>query len=223
MSKLFAEAKQKILIEDGLRIAAHIEAQAAICKKEDRKFEFEPVELEAYGDFRVVELPNMSRYELEPRHLGDYPNEYMEEYGDKYDRIWELHAGREIAAYKLSPANWEYMRSWVSPTSSQPEFPPFVYCDGEKYYGIHVTGIVSKEDEMSGAGSETVVIAHDHSALHADNRLLLRRIDVAHLLQVSERTVQNLQTRGLKYVKMGRNVRFKYEDVVEFAESLKYE
>jgi len=60
--------------------------------------------------------------------------------------------------------------------------------------------------------------------LDKNNRILLRQSDVAHLLQVSERTVWTLRKEhGLKAVKIGRSVRFKIRDVVDFSETLDYQ
>ena len=53
-----------------------------------------------------------------------------------------------------------------------------------------------------------------------ENKRLLTEIEVAAQLQISEKTLRNWRQdrKGLKYVKVGSNVRYKQKDVDEFIE-----
>lgn len=44
---------------------------------------------------------------------------------------------------------------------------------------------------------------------------------VAEMLQVTKMTIYNLQKKGLPFIKLGKNVRFDKEDVIEWVNSKK--
>jgi excisionase family DNA binding protein len=44
---------------------------------------------------------------------------------------------------------------------------------------------------------------------------------VAEMLQVTKMTIYNLQKKGLPFIKLGKNVRFDKEDVIEWVNSNK--
>ena len=43
--------------------------------------------------------------------------------------------------------------------------------------------------------------------------------DVAEMLQVTRTTIYNLKKQGLPFIKLGKNIRFDQEDVVEWVRS----